>query len=360
MSDGSTAYTTRKMTTDTEILSIKLRRAICAAMLTCVPLHVHALEFDFGTPIGFSQQALDALSRAARQWTSRIDDPITVNIETNFIDFDNTNTIASALSVTLISGLTFSDTVINKLKIDAAAEGDDGIVASLPSVSNLHFDLPSNIDFLGDLAGTKANFKAIALPGFDLDDLFGARDGLINFNLDFNFDFDNSDGVTAGHMDFETVAAHELGHALGFISAVDDVDFLLSQGRSGTIAPTLLDLFRFAPGADDPVDAADFATATRNLIPGDAAFFDDIDNEYLFSTGVFAGDGRQASHWKDTNSIGLLDPTLAFGQVFTVSAADLRALDVIGYDVTAVPLPPAILFFASALAFLARRNSRPH
>jgi hypothetical protein len=312
-------------------------------MLTCFPLHVHALEFDFGTPIGSSQQDLDALSRAAHQWTSRIDDPITVNIETNFIDFDNTNTTASALSVTLISGLTFSDTVINKLKIDAAAEGDDdGIVASLPSVSNLHFDLPSNIDFLGDLAGTKANFKAIALPGFNLDDLFGARDGLINFNLDLNFDFDNSDGVTAGHMDFETVAAHELGHALGFISAVDDVDFLLSQGRSGTIAPTLLDLFRFAPGADDPVDAADFATATRNLIPGDAAFFDDIDNEYLFSTGVFAGDGRQASHWKDTNSIGLLDPTFAFGQVFTVSAADLSALDVSGYDVTAVPLPPAI------------------
>ncbi|MFT4561167.1 MAG: hypothetical protein ACI9BW_000907 [Gammaproteobacteria bacterium] len=348
------------MTPFTEIPLINIRRAIGAAILTCVSLHVHALEFDFGTPVGFTQPALDALSRAALQWTSRIDDPITVNIETNFLDFDNSNTIASAFSVTLISGLTFSDTVINQLKIDAAAEGDDSIVASLPSVGDLHFDLPTNIDFLGDLAGTKANFKALALPGFDLDTLFGSRDGLINFNLDFNFDFDNSNGVTPGHMDFETVAAHELGHALGFISAADDVDFLLSQGRAGTIAPTLLDLFRFAPGADDPLNTTDFATATRNLTPGDAAFFDDLDNEYLFSTGVFTGDGRQASHWKDTDSIGILDPTLAFGQVFTVSAADLRALDVIGYDITAVPLPPAIILFASAFAFLGRRHFRLH
>jgi len=67
---------------------------------------------------------------------------------------------------------------------------------------------------------------------------------------------------------------------------------------------------------------------------------------------VTQGDGRQASHWKDTDSIGILDPTLAFGQIFEVNSADLRALDVIGYDISAIPLPPAMIMFGSAVMLL--------
>ena len=36
----------------------------------------------------------------------------------------------------------------------------------------------------------------------DLDNQFGAMDGVINFNTEFSFDFDNSDGVNSGSMDF--------------------------------------------------------------------------------------------------------------------------------------------------------------
>ncbi|MCP4042150.1 MAG: hypothetical protein GY731_09385 [Gammaproteobacteria bacterium] len=259
--------------------------------------------------------------------------------------------------MTLVSGPPYSDNVIQQLKIDSAAEADDWIVAFLPTIESLDIALPSGFDFVGHLAGTKANFKALAIPGLDLDGRFGPIDAEINFNNGFSFDFDNSDGVTANHMDFETVAAHELGHALGFISVVDNIDYLLSQGLSGTIAPTLLDLFRFGPGYN-PSNAAEFATAVRNLIPGEATFFDDAVDEYLFSTGVTQGDGSQASHWKDTDSIGILDPTLAYGQVFNVSEADLRALDLIGYDITAIPLPPGLILFSSALFMLAYLNNR--
>jgi len=94
------------------------------------------------------------------------------------------------------------------------------------------------------------------------------------------------------------------------------------------------------------------------LIPGVAAFFDDTADEYLFSTGVTQGDGRQASHWKDTDTIGILDPTLAFGQVFDVSEADLRALDLIGYDIVTTPLPPGLVLFGSALFILVYKNKR--
>jgi hypothetical protein len=256
--------------------------------------------------------------------------------------------------VTVVSNPGFSDNVIQQLKIDSAAESDDGIVASLPTVGNLNIALPAGFGFAGHLAGTKANFKALALPGIDLDNMFGSIDAEINFNTNFNFDFDNNNGVTGGYMDFETVAAHELGHALGFVSTVDDIVYFSNLGLSGNIAPTLLDLFRFGPG-DDPSNAAEFESAERNLIPGEAAFFDDTVDEYLFSTGVT----NQASHWKDTDTIGILDPTLAFGQVFDVSEADLRALDLIGYDIVHAPLPSGLVLFSSALfMFVYKKNKR--
>ena len=337
-----------------EDVKVRFRLGISLLALGLFPLTASALEFNFSSLVGFTTAAQEALERAAAKWTSRIDDPIMVNIETEFQNIPDASVIGTAGSVILISDPSFSDNVITQLKADSAAEADDGIVASLPTIGNLEFSLPTGFSFVGHLAGTKANFKAL---GFDLPASFGVLDAVINFNTGFSFDFDNNDGITAGHMDFETVAAHELGHALGFISTVDKIDSLLNDGLSETVAPTLLDLYRFGP-EDNPSDASEFAKAKRNLIPGVAAFFDDSADEYLFSTGVTQGDGRQASHWKDGQAIGILDPTLAFGQVFDISEADFRALDVIGYDINAIPLPPGLFLFGSGLFMLAVWNRR--
>jgi len=332
------------------------RLGLSLLAVSLAPFPAAALQFDFssiaGSLTGFTPQAEAALDRAAQQWTSRINDPITVYIKTEFQTISNPSVIGTAGSVFLVSDPSFSGNVIQQMQTDAAAETDDGIVAYLPNIADLQITLPNGIGFVGHLSGTKANFKALGFAG--LDTQFGLMDAVINFNLGFNFDFDNSDGISPGYMDFETVAAHELGHALGFVSAVDDVDYLLDQGSTGTIAPTLLDLFRFGPD-DNPSSPAEFSTAARNLVPGVATFFDDTMNEYLFSTGVTQGDGRQASHWKDTNSIGILDPTLGYGQIFEISAADLRALDLMGYDIATVPLPPAVLLFGSGLILIRRR-----
>ena len=51
-----------------------------------------------------------------------------------------------------------------------------------------------------------------------------------------------------------------------------------------------------------------------------------------------------------------MDPTLAFRQAFTVMDADLRALDLMGYEFTSVspvPLPAAWWGMAAALSILA-------
>ena len=63
------------------------------------------------------------------------------------------------------------------------------------------------------------------------------------------------------------------------------------------------------------------------------------------STGLTGAgsDGRQASHWKADELtgalIGLMDPTLANGVSYSATEADFRALDLIGYDIAAIPEP---------------------
>ncbi len=75
----------------------------------------------------------------------------------------------------------------------------------------------------------------------------------MSFSNQYVWDFDRSDGITAGAIDFVGVAAHEIGHALGFRSGVDLAD---ANARPATPAPgarglnniawgTVHDLFRY-------------------------------------------------------------------------------------------------------------------
>lgn len=220
---------------------------------------------------------------------------------------------------------------------DAADEPSNGIVGSLPTASQFSTLLPSGFTYNGNIAATKANLKALGFVG--LDTAFGSSDATITFNNGFSFDYDNSDGVGAGLIDFETVATHEIGHALGFVSKVDAIDGL----ASGTVGVSTLDLFRFdGTAGNNPSTSAEFTSKPRDLRPGGSPVFDDLSGtEYPFSTGLTTppGDGRQASHWKDNLGLGVMDPTLAAQEIEAISLLDLRAFDLIGYDLAPVPEP---------------------
>src|SRR5262249_8137340 len=151
----------------------------------------------------------------------------------------------------------------------------------------------------------------------------------------FDFDFDNRDGVMPGAVDFETVAAHEIGHALGFQSEVDTVDAYLPPLE---VDIGILDLYRFRNDMfADPSTSAQFEVAPRSMEPGRDDIFDDVTLEARMSTGAVTGDGRQASHWKDDAltgvMVGLMDPTLPRGSHEAITTADIRALDAIGWDI---------------------------
>ena len=115
----------------------------------------------------------------------------------------------------------------------------------------------------GGAAIAKANMRAL---GFDVsfDDPFA--DATITFNSDFLnlFDFDSSDGIDSTLYDFEAIVTHEIGHALGFYSIVDQVDVLVAFGFPGGALITPMDCFRMRPGDG----ALDFTNNPRVLSDG--------------------------------------------------------------------------------------------
>ncbi|QDG50580.1 hypothetical protein FIV42_07480 [Persicimonas caeni] len=272
-------------------------------------------------------QALAAVERAAQQWEDMIDEPITVTIDVKMSDWLPHWAIAQAhspqseVSYDLVRTALFNDA---NDEVQETSGFDDAVTTRLPS--RLQATLPSGVQMTDKVTLTAANAKAL---GFE-DPNAGEADAAIVLNANVAFDVDNSDGVTAGTTDLETAAAHEIGHALGFVSAVDAIN----RGETA-VSPSTLDLYRFeAGGANDPSTIDEFGDFPRFFVPGRDANFDAIDQHYAMSTGA---DGHQARHWKAPRrgqaAIGIMGPHLDADRVITVSCADMRALDLIGYEV---------------------------
>lgn len=189
----------------------------------------------------------------------------------------------------------------------------------------------------------------------------------IGFNSIFAFDFDPGNGITANQTDFEGTAIHEIGHTLGFTSNIGtDV---AREGRRIQFTPW--DLFRVRPTAvtvgPPGTIGTGFDTALRVITPGPVnnevlvveggvTYFRAVQTTfggteaYETSTatgGRLGGDGQQASHWRDDalrppslgadRVIGIMDPNIGPGQVVPIKRADIRLLELIGYEVNYAP-----------------------
>lgn len=322
-------------------------------------------SIDTSTVAG--QNAQRGFQIAAAYWSSVFTDNVTINLNIGF----------SALG-TGILGSTGSQRALISINqyyaasaADATSALDTAALATLPtrgvginagigltgSVSaitnaftngtngtNGYTDLSTRVDndqsINNDaLAVTKASAKALGITT-DVNNTavnYGSSDGSITFSTLFNFDFDPTDGISANSYDFIGVAIHEIGHALGFVSGVDSYDARTSPGSAtiGTLENSVvmsqLDLYRYTSAGN--LDWSTQGVPYFSIDGGVGQLFGDS----RFSTGVANGDGRQASHWKDSPSgspqIGILDPTSGLGQRQEITALDLAAYDAIGWNI---------------------------
>jgi hypothetical protein len=322
-----------------------------AGALPASALGLFEINLIPGPGLQANPAALDAFRRAAAEWESQISNPIRVNVTADLGTFSDPNIIGATGYGSENLNLDYT-TVRDRLVARASRPGND-ILNYLPDSAHVKAIVPTGTTFDNTTIGlTRANQKALGLIANPKTDT--VVDGQITFNQAFTFDYDSRNGVDADKVDFQTAAAHELGHVLGFLSDVDDYD----NGATSDNATTL-DLFRFN-NLIKPTTNDEFRILPRELRPGEESVTTDLVSEYAMSTGQNLGDGRQASHWKDDlatgHFIGIMDPTLDNGTIENVGPADIRSMELIGYD---TPEPGSVMLIAlGAMGALGRRRRR--
>jgi len=336
-------------------------------------------------------QAERGFRAAANFWASKITNDMTVQLNVGFdhlganILGSTGSTVDTALVQDVYSSLAANQhsaldaTAVANLQAMHASDFGPGIGAismvtpgytgQFPNgegfgIDNAHPLLDDGGDVNNVLLGsTTANLKALGL----LTDP-SVIDGDITFSSDFAFDFDPTNGIAANETDFIAVAIHEIGHALGFVSAVDDYDFLgLPNGpAAGADCGGFLcsdypvnetwwgytgDLFRY-----DQAGELDWNPGDPNYFSVDGG----VTNLGGFSTGAFNGDGWQGSHWKAPTAapfcsglLGILNPYICDSTPGLVTGLDLSYFDAIGYNFNVDFDATNAAFFTTADAYRA-------
>ncbi|PYT05430.1 MAG: hypothetical protein DMF60_12010 [Acidobacteria bacterium] len=268
-----------------------------------------------------------AFLKAAAEWEALIQAPISIVID---VDFGSTGTQNLFNSIGYISLRT-------RLIAGASDPEKSALYSALPN--------PRITTDGGDTTGviapsavlrTIGEIPAIANPFVETN--FGSPPA-IGFNSAFDFDFDPSDGIDADKLDFDSVAVHEIGHALGFSTQLGAREVTPAT----PIAVSVWDVFRFRPG----ITMNAFTAAQRVLASGGDQVFFSGGSQLALSTGRpngTGGDGRQPSHWKDDalsgQYLGVMDPTLRKGVLAPITANDLAVLDAMSYRVVSTVAPP--------------------
>jgi hypothetical protein len=347
-------------------MSARLSKCLAAlAVSAAMAPAAHALNFVFtntgSTPMTAQQMA--ALQAAGNYWSSKLSDPVTIYLG---VSFDSLGSGVLGQASSLLYVKSYAD-VRNLLSADKTTAADTTAVASLQAGNALsfwstqgngsaRFDNDGSANNAGLLVSA-ANLKAL---GVKVNTTADAPDAHLSFSKDLAFSYSRVGGTPGGQHDFITVAEHEIGHALGFTSGVDSIDYCLDHaagcGLSGAANQfedsewfTTLDLFRYsAPGKLDlQVGGSPYFS-----INGGASAIES------FSTGDAHGNGFQASHF-GTSHLTLMRPTISAGVSYDAMPADLLAMDAIGWDVaTAVPEPASMAMLLAGLGVIGLRAQR--
>lgn len=279
-----------------------------------------------------------AFIRAAAAWEAVVTSPVTIYLDAdygpeNFGVAWSSGTLGATSSPSSTVGYS---TVRNNLIAGANTPAKQTVYQSLPT-NSVPIDTGSGVSTTVSVSASIG--RAIGLLNATAQPTDTAA--RIGFNSNFSFDFDASNGISTGQTDFEAVATHEIGHALGFTS----------RSGSGSSTPAMWDLYRFRSGTT----ASSFTTAQRIMTVGGPTinsqyYFVPTENEIGLSDGgpngstENNGDGNQSSHWRQASRnggvfIGIMDPRIPSGTRRLITSNDSKALEIFGYN-SNIPAPP--------------------
>ena len=270
-----------------------------AAALTINPIYDETIS-------GLSNAAAveRAFDSAAAAYVGAFSNPVTVNVQVSWGRVGSYRLSSSAVgaSIEQLYGYYTYNQVRSLLQAAAKTKADRSAVFHLPGSAPLgvaSYVIPS------------ANAKALGI----IDANGAAMDGAIGFAGDsvLGYTYTGADIILGTH-DFVAVAEHELAEVLGRISGLRS---------SAPLWRTPLDLFRFqAPGT---LSFSYNEPAYLSANGGTTA----LNNYNHSSTGGDRGDWLTTSTTRDVQ-----DAFILTGEHAIVSAADLTALDLIGWTGT--------------------------
>ena len=321
-------------------------------------------QFDFTYAPGTSMEQIIGFEMAGEIWSSYLKDDVAVRLYVESTDQLPENVVGAALPGKK------QEVDYKKLWKEMARDirSDNDILAFNNLPGNKEFNVIAQGQQIGktkDIKLTNANAKALDL----LEDKEDELDGYILVNdltggsaAGWDYDALRNEDISSNNLDFVSVAMHEIGHVLGFVSGIDDEGWLdvLSEANEKAVKdnkPIELKDFKFATPLDLYRYTSDSA-AVGELdlsLGGDPFFSIDGGNTRLgnFANGEYTnygGDGYQASHWQQDSSQGIMNPILPMGERRGISDLDVTAMDVIGWNINTSEAPSWQEMYDTAVA----------
>jgi hypothetical protein len=282
------------------LLSVAVFSALFgAALVTAPPAQALQISPIYDSSVSSRSdftQIKSAFNQAGDAWSNVLSDNVTINIRVSWGSVGsyilNNGTLGGSLD-SLYGYFTYSQ-IKSWLKNDASTADDKTANQNLPLVSSV--------------AGNKfvlssAQAKALGLVS-NYNSAF-AYDGYIGFGNGVKYDYDRSNGIAAGYFDFVGLVEHEIDHVLGHFSGLGD----------GYATP--FDLFRCSNGAP-------------SFTSGASSFSIDGCKTNLANFNS-TGSGDRDDWASSPTSTDIQGAYLYPGVLYGISAADITALDVIGW-----------------------------